>query len=379
MLNKLCFTFVIIFTITTTFLYNANSNDYPHTPDGEALAEVHGFVRTALSRKNQLVATEVHVHALAYSMSGASGNYTVMLTVSDPEKSTWDRDDYSGGTKDDVALQGSFAVGCRIEGKIEFEIPLQRIPYQVGYTASSTVQRGESVFRDYKEKEAEDSRHGNNNNDDDSYYAGNNNDDPSPSTHTLTSANGSNTVTAGDSYTVTLNVPSGYTIIYWYIKPEDQAGYGTSQSTTTGGSSSTTSATYTYSIPSGVSGNYVLTAYTYSADSTIVEPTHTVSVRTQPSHPLSVTASPGPSRWSVSLSWAAPSSDGGSAITGYEYQYRRYNAGTSESWSSWQSVSSTSTTVTGLISNGTYEFRLRAVNSVGPGSITDSVFTTTAT
>ncbi len=203
-------------------------------------------------------------------------------------------------------------------------------------------------------------------------------DDP-PTTATLTHVNSSNTVNAGGSYTVTLSVPSGYSTIYWYIKPEGQAGTGTSQSTTTGGSSSTTTASYTYSIPSGVSGNYVLTAYTYLPNNTIVQPTHTVSVRAQPttpSHPLSVSASPGPSRWSVSLSWTAPSSDGGSAITGYEYQYRRYYADTWESWSSWQSVSSTSTTVTGLISNGTYEFRLRAVNSVGTGSITDSVSTT---
>ena len=203
-----------------------------------------------------------------------------MLTVSEPAESTWKRDDYSGGTKDDVALQGSFVVGCDIEEKIEFEIPLQRISYQVGYTASSTVQRGESVFRDYEEKEAEDSRHGNNNNDDDNYYAGtNNDDDPSPSTPTLTSANGSNTVTAGNSFTVNLNVPSGYSTIYWYIKPEGQEGTGTSQSTTTGGSSSTTTASYTYSIPSGVSGNYVLTAYTYLPNNSIVQPTYTVTVR----------------------------------------------------------------------------------------------------
>ena len=122
----------------------------------------------------------------------------------------------------------------------------------------------------------------------------------------------------------------------------------------------------------------MLTAYITLSDFTIVQPSYTVSVSnpTEPSTPQSVSASPGISRWTVSLSWAAPSSDGGSEITGYQYQYRRYYAGTWESWSSWQSVSSTSTTVRGLISNGTYEFRVRAVNSVGSGSITDSVTTT---
>ena len=94
-----------------------------------------------------------------------------------------------------------------------------------------------------------------------------------------------------------------------------------------------------------------------------------------PGIPRSLSASPGPSRWTVSLSWTAPSSDGGAGITGYRYQYRRYYAGTWGPWSSWESTSTTSTTVTGLISNGTYKFRVRAVNSVGVGDPTSSVTT----
>ncbi|MDE0634481.1 MAG: hypothetical protein OXI43_01325 [Candidatus Poribacteria bacterium] len=94
----------------------------------------------------------------------------------------------------------------------------------------------------------------------------------------LSPSDGTSMVTAGSSYTLNLSVPSGYTRIHWYIKGPSDAGYGTTAATETGNGSSSTSASYTYSIPSDASGEYVLTAYIYLADNTIAEPSYTVSV-----------------------------------------------------------------------------------------------------
>ena len=66
----------------------------------------------------------------------------------------------------------------------------------------------------------------------------------------------------------------------------------------------------------------------------------------------------------VVLSWDAPSSDGGAAITDYEYRYR-----TGGSYGAWISTGSTETThtVTGLVNGAAYSFQVRAVNRIGKG------------
>ena len=66
----------------------------------------------------------------------------------------------------------------------------------------------------------------------------------------------------------------------------------------------------------------------------------------------------------VVLTWDAPSSDGGAAITDYEYRYR-----TGGSYGAWISTGSTETThtVTGLVNGAAYSFQVRAVNRIGKG------------
>ena len=66
----------------------------------------------------------------------------------------------------------------------------------------------------------------------------------------------------------------------------------------------------------------------------------------------------------VVLTWRAPSSDGGAAITDYEYRYR-----TGGSYGAWISTGSTETThtVTGLDNGAAYSFQVRAVNRIGKG------------
>ena len=71
-----------------------------------------------------------------------------------------------------------------------------------------------------------------------------------------------------------------------------------------------------------------------------------------------------PKNASLDLSWAAPS-DNGSAVSGYDVQYRNASSG---GWSSWPHAGTTrSATITGLTNNTEYEVRVRARNAVGNG------------
>lgn len=83
---------------------------------------------------------------------------------------------------------------------------------------------------------------------------------------------------------------------------------------------------------------------------------------TLPDAPTSVSASISGSN--INLSWTAPSSNGGAAITDYTVQYSS-NAGTS--WTTFSDATSsvTNTVVTGLALGSTYVFRVAAVNKVG--------------
>ena len=116
--------------------------------------------------------------------------------------------------------------------------------------------------------------------------------------YTLVSSDGVYTAVAGESHTADVSVPVGWTQIYWYLRSPGES-YETSQSSVSDSTGNSTTASYTYSFPSGVSGDYVLKAYVYLSDSTIVEPSYTVSVSlpssTPPSSPPSETpSSPSP-------------------------------------------------------------------------------------
>ena len=87
-----------------------------------------------------------------------------------------------------------------------------------------------------------------------------------------------------------------------------------------------------------------------------------------PSAPRNLVATAG--NRSVALTWTTPTSQGGSAITGYQFTY--------DSGRNWRDIpgsdsSTISYTVRGLTNFVTYTFAVRAVNSAGPGSPSNSV------
>lgn len=85
---------------------------------------------------------------------------------------------------------------------------------------------------------------------------------------------------------------------------------------------------------------------------------------TNPSAPLSFTST-GVTESSVSLSWAAPSDNGGSAITGYRILYKTAAA---TSWTaSGKLGTGTTATITGLLPETAYNFLVAATNNVTDG------------
>jgi hypothetical protein len=83
---------------------------------------------------------------------------------------------------------------------------------------------------------------------------------------------------------------------------------------------------------------------------------------TVPSAPQSLAAVAGNS--SVSLSWSAPASDGGSPVTGYNV-YRGTSAGGESATPVASNISGTTFTDTGLVNGTTYFYTVAAVNAVG--------------
>jgi len=97
------------------------------------------------------------------------------------------------------------------------------------------------------------------------------------------------------------------------------------------------------------------------------------SASTIPSAPQSLTATAGSG--SVSLTWAAPVSDGGAAITGYDI-YRGTSPGAESATPVAVNVPGTAFTDNGLTNGVTYYYKVAAVNSVGVSAQSNETFAT---
>lgn len=122
-----------------------------------------------------------------------------------------------------------------------------------------------------------------------------------------------------------------------------------------------TPATVTSTLLAASTSNVVLDAGTASPNRLIYSGSFAPAPATTPSAPSISSALSG--NESVSLTWKAPVSNGGAAITSYLVQY-------STNGTEWQSVSTSGTSVVvSSLTNGTsYSFRVSAINSVGTGT-----------
>ena len=95
----------------------------------------------------------------------------------------------------------------------------------------------------------------------------------------------------------------------------------------------------------------------------------TEAVAAVPTEPLNLTVTRGSQIQELDASWQAPSSNGGSAVTGYKVQWKE----AADSWDteadvSQATVTGTTHTITGLTDGVEYTVRVMAVNDVGEGS-----------
>ena len=131
----------------------------------------------------------------------------------------------------------------------------------------------------------------------------------------------------------------------------------------------------TYTLVAGDAGKMIKVRVTFTDDGGNEETlTSVATVAVAPTVPgapgiLSVSVN---DTGKLDVSWDAPDSNGGSAVTGYEVQWKE----SSDSWDtpaevSETTVTGTSHTVTGLTDGVGYTFRVFAVNSAGDGSASD--------
>ena len=105
----------------------------------------------------------------------------------------------------------------------------------------------------------------------------------------------------------------------------------------------------------------------------------TAVLATVPTQPLSLTVATGDEIQELDASWQAPSSNGGSSITGYKVQWKR----SADSWDteadvSQATVTGTTHTIPGLTGGVEYAVRVIASNTAGDGPASDEVAGTPA-
>lgn len=140
------------------------------------------------------------------------------------------------------------------------------------------------------------------------------------------------------------------------------------------GTSASTSAVVT-GLSNNTTYNFRVSAVNATGTSS-VSSTANATTAGVPDAPTSLNATPGNTQ--MGLTWSAPSSNGGSALTDYLVEYKLASDG---SWSTFADGTSTtaSATVTGLTNGSSYDFRVSAVNELGTGTASGTATATPAT
>jgi len=170
---------------------------------------------------------------------------------------------------------------------------------------------------------------------------------------------------------VTASAGNGVAVVSW-TAPVSNGGSPITGYTVTaapGGATATTSGATSVTVTGLTNGTaYTFTVTAANAAGTSLAPLTSASVtpRTVPGAPTGVLATAGNAQ--VVVSWTAPASIGGSAITGYSVMV--VNAATSVQVGALRpaAAGATSLTVTGLTNGTGYTFQVLATNAVGPGA-----------
>jgi hypothetical protein len=172
----------------------------------------------------------------------------------------------------------------------------------------------------------------------------------------LSASSGSVSVMAGSSVTTSINVASigGFS---GAVTLSDSLGWATFSSNPVLGSGSST---MTINVPSGTSAGSNSITVTGTSGSLSHTTSVTANIFTAASAPRSLSASAGNSQ--VTLSWSAPTSDGGSVMTGY----RVYRGTTAGQETLFAALGNVLTYVDSAVSNGqTYYYQVTANNAAG--------------
>ena len=190
-----------------------------------------------------------------------------------------------------------------------------------------------------------------------------------PTSLSMTGPSTSIVGSASASFTVTADAAAVSTIT---LTPSDGGAGGTFSPASPTIAIGSTSTTFTYTASS--TGAKTVSVANGSG---LTGPTSaTLTAITQPGAPTGLTL--GTATTSAQpLTWTAPSSTGGSAITDYVVQYALAGSGT---WTTFADGTSTSTsaTVTGLTGGTSYDYRIAAVNAAGTGAYSSTATGTTA-
>ena len=167
--------------------------------------------------------------------------------------------------------------------------------------------------------------------------------------------------------------PNGAEVTSYQVRYKTDGGYG--DWSTVSGAGSARSETVT-GLTNGTEHTFQVRARNRAgAGAASVATATPTGTATEPGAPRNLNASAGDGQ--VTLSWTAPSSDGGAGISSYQVRYK-----TDAAYGGWTTVtgggSARSVTVPGLANGTEHTFQLRAVNSVGGGEAAEVSATPTA-
>jgi prepilin-type N-terminal cleavage/methylation domain-containing protein len=183
-------------------------------------------------------------------------------------------------------------------------------------------------------------------------------------------------VTAAAAPTSVTATVSGSTVVVAWTDPvaiggSAIIGYSVSSSPSggicTALTASATTCTVTTGLTAGTSYTFSVTATNSFSTSASSSASASVSIPTVPGAPTGVTAKATTTSTSAVISWTAPASDGGSAITGFKVTSAPTLAAPA---SCFQALTGASTgcTFTGLTTGSTYTFTVTATNAAGTGA-----------